>query len=161
MPAYKCKSPLLTVSLKLCALLLCVCHVWVCHWAAAGPVNPLWCGSVLPPSGSCSRANGGAPLPPLRSILSGSGPFLRGMNAEEPLEREGRGQLATSQTLDSGEEAHFSVPLRWSFAASWRISLEKEDMDFARRVWLSRLLKPEELNSGNDAVVSYVSRLLL
>lgn len=33
-------------------------------------------------------------------------------------------------------------------------------MDFARRVWLFQLLKPEELNSVNDAVnlrVSYVS----
>lgn len=43
---------------------------------------------------------------------------------------------------------------------SWRLNLERGDMDFARRDWLLLLLKPEELNSGNYAVklgVSYVS----
>lgn len=57
--------------------------------------NPLWSGSILPPSCSCSRANRSAPHPPLRSCLrprsifsalGGLGPFLCGMSAEEPVE---------------------------------------------------------------------------
>lgn len=60
----------------------------------------------------------------------------------------------------SGFWWHF-FPRGLEFGSTMRRSEPwKENMDFARKVWLFLLLKPEELHSGNDAVkltVSHVS----
>lgn len=149
--------------------------------------NPLWPSNPPHPSPpsllSCSRANRDSAA---SSTLSSRRLFLHGMKTDGPHEWKARGRsftytapvtafkmskigwLQTSGTyqevsfdrfsLDSGDTF---LPRGLEFGSTMRRSEPwKENMDFARKVWLFLLLKPEELHSGNDAVkltVSHVS----